>query len=94
MANYQLIPRLLVAEKWTGDNHSVMFEFLTWDVWDKRDNSASGTNFSIDNSEEGDGVLYINEIDTVAVGDYVVREDNGSLSVMSAVDLESQYIRS
>jgi len=101
MANYLNIPEQVVAEKWTGANYPTVFEFLDWQVWSKIDNSASGENFSIDNtpfeegvSEGGDGILYVKigvVMTPVPIGDYVIKENDGSLSVMAADEFDAKY---
>lgn len=90
MAQYVTIQELVNAEKWTGSNYATVFEFLGWDVWDRRDNSASGPNFSIDNSEGGDGVLYVIH-PPVPVGDYIVKEADNSFTIIPEVEFEAKY---
>lgn len=94
MANYLTIQEVVNAEKWTGTNYSTIFEFLDWQVWSKIDNSASGPKFSIDNSEGGDGFLYI-EIDSVmtqmSLGDYVIKNNDGTLSYALFEIFDTKY---
>lgn len=92
MAQYQTKQELVNAEKWKGDNYTQIFEFLGWDVWDKRDNSASGPLFSISNAEGDDGILYVNETDPVTVGDYLQLLDNGNLIIVPSATFEDKYI--
>lgn len=91
MAQYVTIQEVVNAEKWNGSNYATIFEFLGWDVWDKRDNSASGTNFSIDNSEGGNGILYVAAAVPVTIGDYLIRELDNSLTVMNGTEFEAKY---
>jgi len=94
MAQYLTIQEIVNAEKWNGTNYATVFEFLGWDVWDKRDNSASGPKFSIDNSEGGDGFLYI-EVDSVmhqmSLGDYIIKNDDGTLSYALFEIFDTKY---
>lgn len=97
MAKYLTIKELVNAEQWKGDNYKTIFEFLNWEVWDKRDNSASGANFSIDNSGDieeeggGDGILYVGEGIPVPVGHYIVINSSNSISVMDSSEFNSKY---
>jgi len=93
MAEYLTIQERVNAEKWKGDNYSTILDFLGWDVWDKRDNSASGPNFSIDNSEGGDGILYVANptLTAVDIGDYIIKEADGSLTVTPGAEFEAEF---
>lgn len=103
MAEFISIQKKAIAEKWKGTNFSTIFEFLDWQVWSKIDNSASGENFSIDNTpvEEGmetggDGILYVKvgvTMTPVTIGDYIVKENDGSLSIADATAFELEYIQ-
>ena len=101
MANYLTIQEAVVAEKWTGANFKTIFEYMDWQSWSKLTNSASGVNFVLDNSEYeegvtegGDGILYVKvgvTLTPVTIGDYIVKENDGSFSIEAAAVFEAKY---
>ena len=67
-------PVVIEALKWSN-NHREMFDFLTWDEWNKASMTAIGKHFYIDHSKvQGGLVIRTLEGEHIAtIGDYIIK---------------------
>jgi hypothetical protein len=72
-------PVTIEAMQWTGKNHREMFDFLTWNEFDKQYMTGSGEYFYIDHSKVNGGlVIKTLEGEHIAtIGDYIIKGVKG-----------------
>lgn len=64
---------------WTGENQQEVFDFLSWDWWDKKSKTAGGKHFYIDHEKVQAGLIVKSSHGDmlVHVGDFVVKSPYG-----------------
>ena len=77
-----------------------MFDFLVWISWNKTNNTAAGTLFyraisdELEDTNYGDYIFVILTTPTptvIEIGDYVIKNDDGTVSVMGETEFEALY---
>lgn len=93
MAKFRKKPVEVEAVQWTGENHREMFDFLTWNQWDKKYMTASGDHFYIDHSEVKGGLVIKSGHRNVPakIGDYIIKNEQGEFFVHASHFFESVY---
>lgn len=76
---YRKKPVIIEAIQWTGFNHRVMFDFLTYNQYVNDFIATYGNNFYIDhNKVEGGLIIKTREGEHIAsIGDYIIKGVSG-----------------
>lgn len=93
MARFRKKPVVIEAVQWTGENHREMFDFLTWNQWDKQYMTASGDNFYIDHAKvQGGLIIKTLEGEHVAtIGDFIIKGVKGEFYPCKPEIFEATY---